>query len=71
MKSKGRISETVSDDPVLTELTQIKRLLVLLLLKAGASQAEIGIALESSQSTVSKQFRFGDLTPIAITAEAR
>jgi hypothetical protein len=43
--------------------------LVLLALKAGASQAEIGVAMNSSQGTVSKQFRFGDLTPIQTIME--
>ncbi len=42
------------DDPIQAELSAVKRLLVLLLLKAGASQAEIGLALGVDQSTVSQ-----------------
>ncbi len=40
-----------------TELVAIKKLLMLLLLKAGASQDEIGAALEIDRSNVSRMFK--------------
>lgn len=43
-------------DPVLSELDAIKRLLVLALIKAGARQGEIAMALEVDQSVVSRMF---------------
>lgn len=43
-------------DPVLAELDCIKRLLTLLLIKAGASQGEIAMALSVDQSVVSRMF---------------
>ena len=44
------------DDPVQAELDSIKRLLTLLLLKAGTSQGEIAMALDVDQSVVSRMF---------------
>ena len=44
------------DDPVLKELNAIKRLLILLLIKAGASQGEIAMALHTDQANVSRMF---------------
>jgi hypothetical protein len=52
------------DDPqkvVVDQLKDIKGLLVLLLLKGGATQGEIAKALNTTQSTVSKQFRIGNV----------
>jgi predicted transcriptional regulator len=46
-------------------LDQIKSLLVLLLTKGGANQAEIAKALAVSQPTVSRQFAFGRVEPLA------
>jgi len=43
-------------DPALKELDGIKRLLVLLLIKAGASQGEIATALHTDQANVSRMF---------------
>ena len=45
-----------TSDPLLREMLAIKRLLVLHLLKAGASQTEIGHALGIDQSAVSRMF---------------
>jgi len=45
-----------NSDPVLKELDAIKRLLTLLLIKAGSSQGEIAMALNIAQGTVSKMF---------------
>ena len=42
------------NDAALAELAQIKRLLVLLLLKSGSSQEEIALALQVDQSHVSR-----------------
>lgn len=46
-------------DPVLGELTSIKRLLVCALLRSGTSQEEIGKALGVTQGTVSKMLSNG------------
>ena len=43
-------------DPIQVELDSIKRLLALLLLKAGTSQGEIAMALGVDQSVVSRMF---------------
>lgn len=43
-------------DPVAVELEQIKNLLILLLLKAGASSDEIALATGMGASTVRKAF---------------
>ena len=45
-----------STDPILAELTAIKRLMVMALLRTGASQNEIAAALDLSQSQVSGMF---------------
>ncbi|MFX0141480.1 MAG: hypothetical protein ACFFDN_48025 [Candidatus Hodarchaeota archaeon] len=44
------------EDPIQAELDSIKRLLTLLLLKAGATQEEVAIALDVDQSAVSRMF---------------
>jgi transcriptional regulator len=43
-------------DPALKELDAIKRLLILMLIKAGASQGEIAMALHTDQANVSRMF---------------
>ena len=43
-------------DPTLKELGAIKRLLILMLVKAGASQGEIAMALHTDQANVSRMF---------------
>jgi transcriptional regulator len=43
-------------DPTLKELDGIKRLLILLLIKGGASQDEIEMALHTDQANVSRIF---------------
>ena len=43
-------------DPTLKELDAIKRLLILMLIKAGASQGEIAMALHTDQANVSRMF---------------
>jgi len=46
----------VVQDPALKELDAIKRLLILMLIKAGASQGEIAMALHTDQANVSRMF---------------
>lgn len=43
-------------DPVVRQLDGIKRLLVLLLIKSGASQKEIALALDMDQADISRMF---------------
>ena len=43
-------------DPIQFELDAIKRLLTLFLIKAGAPQGEIAMALDVDQSVVSRMF---------------
>ena len=50
-------------DSLNSELVSIKRLLVLYLLKAGTPQEEIARALQTSQGSISKTFRFGKVRP--------
>lgn len=52
-----------SIDPLLNELATIKRLLALLLLKAGASQEELGLALQLDQSGVSRMLPSSKIRP--------
>jgi IS30 family transposase len=47
---------TTPVDPVLSELTTIKRLLLFALLKTGANQREIATALGVNQSQISRMF---------------
>jgi predicted transcriptional regulator len=60
--AKSALSDD-SHEAVVAELRDIKRLLVLLLLKGGASQTEIAKALEVAQATVSRQFGMGKVKP--------
>lgn len=53
--SNGR-NKRNGTDPVIDELDAIKRLLILLLIKAGTRQGEIAMALNVVQSEVSKMF---------------
>jgi hypothetical protein len=46
-------------DPVLAELTSIKRLLVFSLLKSGSSQKQVAAALGIDQAAVSRMFPNG------------
>jgi transcriptional regulator len=49
-------TKKVVQDSTLKELDGIKRLLILLLIKAGASQGEIALALHTDQANVSRMF---------------
>jgi predicted transcriptional regulator len=46
-------------DPVLAELTAIKRLMVFALLRSGAKQEDVGRALGLNKSNVSRMFPGG------------
>jgi transcriptional regulator len=48
--------KTQNLDPTVKELDAIKRLLILMLIKAGASQGEIAMALHTDQANVSRMF---------------
>lgn len=50
------IKKKVPQDPTLKELDAIKRLLILFLIKSGASQGEIAMALHTDQANVSRMF---------------
>ena len=60
----AKVEDIKAEDVVGKELAAIKALLVLLLMKSGSSQAEIAKALNITQGTVSKQFRFGNVRPL-------
>jgi predicted XRE-type DNA-binding protein len=60
----ANVEDSNAENAVVKELAAIKTLLVLLLTKSGASQAEIAKALDITQGTVSKQFRFGNVRPL-------
>lgn len=51
--AKGKRKKSI-DNPVQAELDSIKRLLTLLLLKAGTPQEEIAMALDVAPSVVSR-----------------
>lgn len=52
-------SKTTLTDPVLAELAAIKRLMVLGMLRSGASQRDVAAALGVNQSQVSRMFPGG------------
>jgi predicted transcriptional regulator len=61
----------VSVDPMLAELTAIKRLLVGLLMQAGASQDDVGKVLGINRSNVSRMFPKGSAKEITKIASQR
>jgi DNA-directed RNA polymerase specialized sigma subunit len=67
MKNTQKSKNDNAQSEELTHLKDIKALPVLLLLKAGATQNEVAKALNTTQATVSRQFRFGQLKSIATT----
>ncbi len=64
MKNTNNDQTSDLQQVVVEELTNIKRLLVLLLLKGGATQSEIAKALAMTQGTVSKQYGMGKVKPL-------
>jgi hypothetical protein len=49
----------VDENAILDELIAIKRLLIFALIKGGATQSQIAVALGTSQSSISKMFPKG------------
>ena len=52
--AKGKRKRLVSDDPVVQELIDIKRLLIFQLMASGVQQAAIARALQVDAATVSR-----------------
>ena len=65
MKKTNNNQKNDSETTTPAELRDIKALLVLLLMKSGASQTEIAGALGITQATVSRQFKFGAVKPLS------
>lgn len=65
MKKATNNQDESQQGPASAELRDIKALLVLLLMKSGASQTEIAKALGTTQATVSRQFRLGSVKPLS------
>jgi DNA-binding NarL/FixJ family response regulator len=65
MKKASSNQKNDSQTTAVAELGDIKALLVLLLMKSGASQTEIAGALGINQATVSRQFKFGTVKPLS------
>jgi DNA-directed RNA polymerase specialized sigma subunit len=62
-----RVKDTKPELSVKKELDSIKRLLVLLLLKIGATQEEVGAAIGLNQSNISRMFPEINIKKIAKT----
>jgi hypothetical protein len=58
-----RKKDVSSSDQILKEFETIKRLLALMLIKAGASQDELGIALQLDRSGVSRMLPSSKIKP--------
>lgn len=59
MAKKVSKKATVPEDPVVKELSDIKRLMILALLRDGATQGDIATALGVNQSSISRMFPGG------------
>ena len=59
------------EDDLASELRDIKRLLVLLLLKAGATQTELAKALNIGQATISRQYGMGRVKGLTVELMSR
>lgn len=55
-RGQNQLENDSGEVDVASELMDIKRLLVLLLLKAGATQTELAKALNMGQATISRQY---------------
>lgn len=55
-----------NNEEAVEQLEDIKRLLVLLLMKCGSTQDEIGRALDINQRTVGRQFPIGEVKPFIV-----
>jgi DNA-binding MarR family transcriptional regulator len=67
MNKANKNQESDQQSSSSAELRDIKALLILLLMKSGASQTEIAKALGTTQATVSRQFRLGTVKPLSAT----
>lgn len=50
------VEKNVPEDPVVHELRELKKLMVLMLMRDGANQREIATALGVNQSSISRMF---------------
>jgi hypothetical protein len=66
MKKSNKNQEANPQQALVDELVGIKRLLLLLLLKGGATQNELGKALAMNQATVSRQYGMGKVKPFGV-----
>lgn len=53
------IARKRKDDPVIAELTDIKKLLIMGLLRNGATQSQVADSLNVNQSSISRMFPKG------------
>ena len=67
-QSKHTPDESPPDgrEGLMHELADIKRLLVLLLLKGGATQSELAKTLNVGQATISRQYAMGKVKPLNV-----
>lgn len=74
MKSRNNSSLPDQSPESISELTeemdQIKRLLILFLLKSGSSGREIAKALGVHESTISRQYNMGKVRPLTVSSES-
>jgi len=67
MKRSGNVSDSNQvNDSNARELMAIKKLLVLLLLKIGSKQEEIGVALQLDRTTIGKWFKDIEIEKICL-----
>ena len=72
MKSSGKVSDNNKvNDSNARELMAIKKLLVLLLLKIGTKQEEIGGALQLDRTTISKWFKDIEIEKICLNNRSK
>ena len=65
-RTQNQLENDSREDDLAGELRDIKRLLVLLLLKAGATQTELAKALNIGQATISRQYGMGRVKSFAV-----
>jgi Trp operon repressor len=65
-RGQNQLENDSREDDLASELMDIKRLLVLLLLKAGATQTELAKALNIGQATISRQYGVGKVKGLTV-----
>jgi Trp operon repressor len=65
-RGQNQLENDSGEVDVASELMDIKRLLVLLLLKAGATQTELAKALNIGQATISRQYGMGKVKSLTV-----